>query len=438
VTESSFSDLGLAEPILRALIARDYVTPTPIQAQAIPKIMDGRDILGVAQTGTGKTAAFALPILQALNKDQARSKYRDPRALILAPTRELAIQIGDEIRSYGKHLALRHAVIFGGVSQHGQVKNLRRGVDIVVATPGRLLDLMEQGHVILEEVEHLVLDEADRMLDMGFVRDVRKIIAELPRKRQSQLFSATMPGEIAKLSKEILNDPVRVDIAPKEIAVEVIRQGVHFAEPGEKLDLLCSLLDDKNLARVIVFTRTKHRANKVAERLERSGIRSDAIHGNKSQGARQRALEQFRNGRVRVLVATDIAARGIDVVGVTHVINFEMPVEAESYVHRIGRTARAGAEGAALSMCATEEAGLLTDIEKLIGKNIPVESGTRPAGNARPKQGGQGRQGGGGGRQNNRSSQGGHGGGHGGGQGGGHGAKRRRPQRRNTTSRRAA
>ncbi len=290
MTESTFSDLGLAEPILRALATREHVTPTPIQAQAIPYILDGHDLLGIAQTGTGKTAAFALPILHELNKVQARSKYRDPRALILAPTRELAIQIADEFHGYGRQLALRQAVIFGGVSQHTQTKNLRRGVDIIIATPGRLLDLMDQGHVVLDEIEHLVLDEADRMLDMGFIRDVRKIIAELPRERQTQLFSATMPTEISKLSQEILKDPVRVDIAPKAVALEVIRQGIHFVEPQKKLDTLCNLLGDKSLSRVIVFTRTKHRANRVAERLDRSGIGADAIHGNKSQGARQRAL----------------------------------------------------------------------------------------------------------------------------------------------------
>lgn len=436
MTESTFADLGLAEPILRALASRDHVTPTPIQAQAIPYILNGEDLLGIAQTGTGKTAAFALPILHELNKEQARSKYRDPRALILAPTRELAIQIADEFHLYGRQLALRQAVIFGGVSQHTQTKNLRRGVDIIIATPGRLLDLMEQGHVVLDEIEHFVLDEADRMLDMGFIRDVRKIIAELPRERQTQLFSATMPTEISKLSQEILKDPVRVDIAPKAVALETIRQGIHFVEPQKKLDTLCNLLGDKALSRVIVFTRTKHRANRVAERLDRSGIGADAIHGNKSQGARQRALSAFRDGKVRVLVATDIAARGIDVPGVTHVINFEMPVDAESYVHRIGRTARAGADGAALSLCATEEAGLLKDIERLIGNSIPVESGERPEGNARPKQGGGGNRqsggGGGGGRQSNRGGQGGGKGGFGG------GGKRRGPPRRNTASRRAA
>ena len=436
MTESTFADLGLAEPILRALASREHVTPTPIQAQAIPYILNGEDLLGIAQTGTGKTAAFALPILHELNKEQARSKYRDPRALILAPTRELAIQIADEFHLYGRQLALRQAVIFGGVSQHTQTKNLRRGVDIIIATPGRLLDLMEQGHVVLDEIEHFVLDEADRMLDMGFIRDVRKIIAELPRERQTQLFSATMPTEISKLSQEILKDPVRVDIAPKAVALETIRQGIHFVEPQKKLDTLCNLLGDKALSRVIVFTRTKHRANRVAERLDRSGIGADAIHGNKSQGARQRALSAFRDGKVRVLVATDIAARGIDVPGVTHVINFEMPVDAESYVHRIGRTARAGADGAALSLCATEEAGLLKDIERLIGNSIPVESGERPEGNARPKQGGGGNRqsggGGGGGRQSNRGGQGGGKGGFGG------GGKRRGPPRRNTASRRAA
>ncbi|MBO6781813.1 MAG: DEAD/DEAH box helicase [Alphaproteobacteria bacterium] len=431
MTVSSFSDLGLAEPILRALHDRSHTTPTPIQAKAIPEILDGADLLGIAQTGTGKTGAFALPILDELNAEQSRTKYRTPRALILAPTRELAIQIGDEFRAYGKHIALRLAVIFGGVSQHSQVRDLRRGIDVLVATPGRLLDLMEQGHVELRDVEFLVLDEADRMLDMGFIRDVRKIVARVPEDRQTQLFSATMPPEIAKLAKEILYEPVRIDIAPKQVAVEVIRQGIHFAEPKQKLDLLCDMFADPALSKVIVFTRTKHRANRVAERLNKSGVDAQAIHGNKSQGARQRALEAFRNGSCRVLVATDIAARGIDVPEVSHVINYEMPMEAESYVHRIGRTARAGAEGAAISLCATEEAGLLIDIEKLIGRKIPVESGQRPAGNARPKQGGQGRQGG----------RGRHGGGHGGGQSGGKsqgGGKRSRSRRRGGPSRRAA
>ncbi len=430
MTVSSFSEFGLADPILRALNARNHITPTPIQAKAIPAILDGDDLLGIAQTGTGKTAAFALPILHELNLEPARGKYRDPRALILAPTRELAIQIGDEFHAYGKDLSVRQAVIFGGVSQHAQVQKLRRGVDIIIATPGRLLDLMEQGHVNLGAVEFLVLDEADRMLDMGFIRDVRKIVAKLPEDRQTQLFSATMPPEIAKLAKEILYEPVRIDIAPKTVAVEVIRQSIHFIEPNDKLRALCDLFADKAMRRVIVFTRTKHRANKVAEQLIKSGVEADAIHGNKSQGARQRALDAFRNGRIKALVATDIAARGIDVPDVTHVVNFEMPVDAESYVHRIGRTARAGAEGAAISFCAGEEAGLLLDIEKLIGRKIEVASGTRPAGNARPKQGGgQGRQGGArnGNRvqqQNNRPKQG--------------GGKRRRSRRGSPGMRRAA
>ena len=436
MTISSFSEFGLADPILRALNARNHITPTPIQAKAIPAILDGDDLLGIAQTGTGKTAAFALPILHELNLEPARGKYRDPRALILAPTRELAIQIGDEFHAYGKDLSIRQAVIFGGVSQHGQVQKLRRGVDIIVATPGRLLDLMEQGHVNLDEVEFLVLDEADRMLDMGFIRDVRKIVAKMPKDRQTQLFSATMPPEIAKLAKEILFEPVRIDIAPKTVAVEVIRQEIHFIEPNDKLDALCDLFADKSMSRVVVFTRTKHRANKVAERLEKAGVLADAMHGNKSQGARQRALEAFRSGKIRALVATDIAARGIDVPEVTHVVNFEMPVDAESYVHRIGRTARAGAEGTAISMCATEEAGLLLDIEKLIGRKIEVASGTRPAGNARPKQGGGqgGRQGGRGGNRNPKQA-------HGQGQGssGKPGRnKRRRSRRRGPDLRRAA
>jgi ATP-dependent RNA helicase RhlE len=387
---SSFSELGVIEPLCRALAARNYDQPTPIQAQAIPLLLKGRDIVGVAQTGTGKTAAFALPILQLLGTPIGR---RRPRALVLAPTRELAIQIADGFTAYGANTDLRLAVIFGGVSQRGQVQKLRRGVDIIIATPGRLLDLMGQGHVALRGIEYLVLDEADRMLDMGFIRDVRKIIAALPRERQSLLFSATMPAAVASLSSDILYKPARIDIAPKAVTLAAVRQSVHFVEAGDKLRLLRDLMADESLSRVIVFTRTKHRANRVADNLIKSGIAAAAIHGNKSQSARQRALESFRKGAARVLVATDIAARGIDVSGVTHVINFELPNEPESYVHRIGRTARAGAAGAALSFCDTSEYAYLRDIEGLIRMPITVDGGERPSGavRAKPVQNGRGR-----------------------------------------------
>ncbi|MBT3400904.1 MAG: DEAD/DEAH box helicase [Rhodospirillaceae bacterium] len=378
MNDISFKDLGLADPILRALNDRKHDTPTPIQAQAIPRLLEDVDLLGIAQTGTGKTGAFALPILHMLSRGHEDGKRRDPRALVLAPTRELAIQIGDEFHAYGKYLHLRHAVIFGGVSQHAQVTKLRRGVDVIVATPGRLLDLMEQGHINLKHVEHLVLDEADRMLDMGFIRDVRKILAKLPEDRQSLLFSATMPAEVQKLSRDMLYEPERIDIAPKTVTLDVIRQSVHFVDAKEKQALLRKLLEDRDMKRVIIFTRTKHRANRVSDNLVKAGIESAAIHGNKSQAARQKALEAFRKGQVRVLVATDIAARGIDVKDITHVINFELPNESESYVHRIGRTARAGAEGVALSFCDGTEYDELKDIEKLIGRTVETASGERP------------------------------------------------------------
>ncbi|TDI64875.1 MAG: DEAD/DEAH box helicase [Alphaproteobacteria bacterium] len=398
----SFSQLGVAEPLCRALAARNYHRPTPIQARAIPLLLDGRDIVGVAQTGTGKTAAFALPILQLLGTPDRRN---GPRALVLAPTRELAIQIADGFKAYGANTKLRLAVIFGGVSQRGQVDRLRRGVDIIVATPGRLLDLMNQGHAALGGIQHLVLDEADRMLDMGFIRDVRKIIAALPHDRQALLFSATMPAAVERLTADILHRPTRIDIVPKAVAVESIRQSVHFVDAKAKLGLLRDLMADQRLSRVIVFTRTKHRANRVADNLVKAGIAAEAIHGNKSQGARQRALESFRQGRARVLVATDIAARGIDVVGVTHVINFELPNEPESYVHRIGRTARAGASGVALSFCDASEYAFLRDIEALIRMPITVDGGERPSGvvSAKPAQRGRGRAG----RQRNRPRRGG-------------------------------
>jgi ATP-dependent RNA helicase RhlE len=378
VTNTKFSDLGLADPIQRALNDRGHVIPTPIQARAIPELLAGKDVLGIAQTGTGKTAAFALPILHQLSRAPGTKGPRSPRALILAPTRELAIQIGEEFRAYGRYLNLRHTVIFGGVSQKPQVNALLRGVDIIVATPGRLLDLMNQRRLELDAIEVLVLDEADRMLDMGFVRDVRKIIAAVPRIRQSLLFSATMPGEITRLSGEILTDPLRVEVTPQATPIERLEQGIYHVPAAGKGALLANILGDSALSRVIVFTRTKHRANRVAGQLVKDGVVAEAIHGNKSQGARQRALKSFRDGDARVLVATDIAARGIDVEGVTHIINFELPNEPESYVHRIGRTARAGAGGVALSFCDPAERAYLRDIEHLIRRRLTV-IGDEPA-----------------------------------------------------------
>ncbi|MDX1423839.1 MAG: DEAD/DEAH box helicase [Kiloniellales bacterium] len=372
MTHSDFSAFGLAEPIQRALRARNHLVPTPIQARAIPALLAGRDMLGIAQTGTGKTAAFALPILHHLAGKPAGKGPRGPRALILAPTRELAIQIADEFAQYGRALDLSQTVIIGGVGQHPQVKALARGVDILIATPGRLLDLLSQRRVRLDAVEVLVLDEADRMLDMGFVRDVRKIVAALPKARQSLLFSATMPGEVARLAGDMLREPLRVEVTPQSTPIERIEQSVYHVAAAAKEALLARVLGDPALSRVIVFARTKHRANRVAARLDKAGVAAEAIHGNKSQGARQRALARFRDGDVRVLVATDIAARGIDVDRVSHVINFELPNEPESYVHRIGRTARAGADGAALSFCDPAERAYLRDIERLIRRRLTV------------------------------------------------------------------
>ncbi|MBI1181208.1 MAG: DEAD/DEAH box helicase [Alphaproteobacteria bacterium] len=374
---TTFEALGLIEPLQRALKAENYTTPTPIQSQAIPLLLDGGDLLGIAQTGTGKTAAFSLPMLQRLAAEDIRPAPRTARALILAPTRELAVQIADSIRAYGRHLNLRHTVILGGVGQNPQVKAMARGVDILVATPGRLLDLVNQKHVDLSGTGLLVLDEADRMLDMGFIRDVRKIVAALPRRRQSLLFSATMPADVARLAHDMLRDPMRVEVTPAATTVDRIRQSVYFVEAAGKQSLLSSLLRDGDLSKVIVFTRTKHRANRVAEQLSKGGTAADAIHGNKSQSARQKALERFRSGDSRVLVATDIAARGIDVDGVTHVINFELPNEPESYVHRIGRTARAGADGAAIAFCDPSERTYLKSIEKLTRVRLTIV-GDRP------------------------------------------------------------
>ena len=379
MNNSSFTELGVTEPLCRALEAEGYTQPTPIQIQAIPLLLAGRDLLGLAQTGTGKTAAFALPLMQRLCTGHEQRRARSPRALILAPTRELALQIGDSLRTYGRHLHLRNTVIVGGVSQGPQVKALAGGVDILVATPGRLLDLVEQAHLRLDGVTSLVLDEADRMLDMGFIRDIRRIVAGLPKNRHSMLFSATMLADVEQLARSILHQPVRIDISPEKRTAENIDQRVFHVPAADKRTLLASLLKDMSLERVLVFTRTKHMANRVAEHLGKGGFAAEAIHGNKSQGARQRALERFRCGDARILVATDIAARGIDIDNITHVINFELPNEPESYVHRIGRTARAGAAGAAISFCDPAESGHLREIEKLTRSPLIVMQGRSAA-----------------------------------------------------------
>jgi len=372
VTDLTFVSLGVAEPILRALAAENYTHPTPIQGKAIPALLEGRDLLGIAQTGTGKTAAFGLPLLQKLSTGHVPPGPKQTRALILAPTRELAVQIEQSLRTYGRFLNLKLAVILGGVSQNNQVRAMARGVDILVATPGRLLDLVQQKHVRLDAVECFIVDEADRMLDMGFIRDVRKLVALLPKKRQSMLFSATMPDDIAKLADEMLNQPQRIEIAPQGRTADRVTQKLYFVPMPQKRQLLSELLKDVSLNRVIVFTRTKHGANRVAEHLSRTGVVAEAIHGNKSQNARQRALEMFRDGKARVLVATDIAARGIDIDNISHVVNFELPNEPESYVHRIGRTARAGTDGIAISFCDASERDYLRDIERLIRMKIEV------------------------------------------------------------------
>jgi ATP-dependent RNA helicase RhlE len=365
-----FDQLSLSEPILRAVRAAGYETTTPIQAQAIPSALAGRDVLGCAQTGTGKTAAFSLPILERLASQ--RPGGRAIRALVVTPTRELAAQIGESLQTYGKHLSLRGAVIFGGVTQARQVDALRRGVDVLVATPGRLLDLIDQRHVRLDAVEILVLDEADRMLDMGFIRDVRAIVARVPAKRQTLLFSATMPPEIQSLADSMLVDPVKVSVAPQATTAEKVDQHVYMVAREDKQALLTHLLQDRAMTRTLVFTRTKHGADRVAKRLERSRIPAAAIHGNKSQNARLRALDDFKRGRTRVLIASDLAARGLDIDDVSHVINFDLPNEPETYVHRIGRTARAGASGIALSFCAAEEREYLRDIERIIRAEVPI------------------------------------------------------------------
>lgn len=372
MTARSFHDLGVIEPITRVLAENNYTHPTPIQLSAIEQLLEGKDMLGIAQTGTGKTAAFALPILQKLFQAKLPYIARGARALVLAPTRELAIQINDNCAIYGQHLGLRHCVIFGGVSAGPQINYISKGIDLLIATPGRLLDLINQGHVNLKDVSFLVLDEADRMLDMGFIRDIKKIIATIPKERQTMLFSATMPPSISALAHSVLRNPVKVEVTPQVITVERIEQSVYSVRRNEKNALLVTLLQDPAMHKVIVFSKTKHGANRISQQLENAGIVSAPIHGNKSQGARQKALEAFKNGKVRVLVATDIVARGIDVDNISHVINFDLPDEPESYVHRIGRTARAGACGIAVAFCDETEGSLLRDIEKLIKRSLTM------------------------------------------------------------------
>lgn len=366
LNQKDFKSLGIEGKFLRVLKEVGYKQSTAIQSQAIPHLLQGKDLLGVAQTGTGKTAAFLLPLLQRLDEENSPAKPRRPHALILAPTRELALQIHEEIRIFGRYTGLRHSYVFGGVSQHHQVKALARGLDVLVATPGRLLDLAAQRHVDLSEISVLVLDEADRLLDMGFIRDVKRIVSQTPARRQSLLFSATMPKEVAMLARELLRDPVRVDVSPKQVTVKEIDQRVVMVDNGDKRRMLERLLCDDEVSRAIVFTRTKHGADKVTRQLIASGIGAEAIHGNKSQAARQRALQNFKNGDVWVLVATDIAARGIDIDAVSHVFNYELPHEPEGYIHRIGRTGRAGATGVAWSLVDPSELKRLRAVEKLI------------------------------------------------------------------------
>ena len=368
-----FEDLNIITPILRALANEKYVSPTPIQEKAIPPVLEGRDLLGCAQTGTGKTAAFAVPILQLLSKPAGiKTAPHIVRSLILTPTRELAMQIQESFHAYGRYTDLRSCVIFGGVSQVPQVEKLKRGVDILIATPGRLNDLLNQGCVDLQHVEIFVLDEADRMLDMGFIIDVKKIVARIPQKKQTLLFSATMPQEVANIVNSILINPVKITITPPASTVDAIEQSIYFVDKGNKRKLLIHLLQDKNIRSALIFTRTKHGADRVVRELIAAKINAQAIHGDKSQSARQLALNNFKHGTIRVLVATDIAARGIDIDELSHVINYDLPNIPETYVHRIGRTGRAGASGIAISFCDIEEKPYLKDIEKLIGKQVPV------------------------------------------------------------------
>jgi ATP-dependent RNA helicase RhlE len=388
---SDFKSMNLLPAIQEAIKKQGYETPTPIQEKSIPHLLEGKDLLGIAQTGTGKTAAFALPIIDLIGRDKKKMKPARTRVLILTPTRELASQIDLNVKQYSKGIKLTSTVIFGGVGHRPQVQAMSRGVDVLVATPGRLLDLMGDGHVNYEQLEVFILDEADRMLDMGFFNDVKRIISKLPKKKQTLLFSATMPGDIAKLANSLLQDPIRVEVTPQATTVEKIAQSINMVETSNKPLLLKSLLKDKAFKTVLVFSRTKHGADRIVKHLERENILAAAIHGNKSQGARERALGGFRTGRLRVLVATDIAARGIDIPDVSHVINYNLPNDEKSYVHRIGRTARAGREGIAISFCDKEEEKLLRDIQKFINYKIPVDKnhpyhGAPPSISKRPVQ----------------------------------------------------
>ncbi|WFB34449.1 DEAD/DEAH box helicase [Kiritimatiellota bacterium B12222] len=398
----------LSPNLQRCVKEAGYTTPTPIQEQSIPIIAAGKDLIGTAQTGTGKTAAFTLPILKLLEGNPVKVHKGSPRVLILAPTRELAAQIGQSIETYGRFLNLRHAVIFGGVNQFHQVKQLNQGIDILVATPGRLLDLMNQNYIRLNKVEIFVLDEMDRMLDMGFIRDIKKVLQDVPEKRQTLFFSATMSRPIEQLASTMVRNPERVSITPDKPTVERIDQKVLFIQPGNKMKMLVKLIREQKIEKVIVFTQMKHAANKVVEQLSDAGIPAAAIHGNKSQAARTKALDGFKRGRFQVLAATDVAARGIDIDDVSHVVNYDMPVEAETYVHRIGRTARAGAEGDAISFVSPEDRSYLNSVEKLIGMEIPSDlehefhSDEARYSTLKPKVPGRGRSGGGG-RNNNRS-----------------------------------
>ena len=424
---NSFDSLGLIEPLQRAIAAANYDTMTPIQAKAIPPLLDGRDVLGCAQTGTGKTAAFLLPIIHKLGSERLPDKPVI-RALVLTPTRELAAQIGDSFETYSQFLDLHHQVIFGGVNQRPQVANLRKGIDVLVATPGRLLDLHGQGHINFSDVSFFVLDEADRMLDMGFIHDIRKVLALLPKRKQNLLFSATMPDSIVKLASGFLDAPIRVEVDPQSTTVERIAQTVMYVAKSDKRSLLIDLLGREEVESAIVFTRTKHGANRVTKDLNKAGLDAAAIHGNKSQGARLRALAGFKSGELRVLVATDIASRGIDIDGVSHVFNYELPNIPESYVHRIGRTGRAGREGIAIAFCDDTENSYLRDIEKLIGQRLEMDTQherhserARTSTEPPPKRNqGQSNRGGRGGCRG-QSSKGG---------GGGGGGSRRRPGRR--------
>lgn len=368
----TFKDLKIIEPVLKALNEKGYTSPTPIQQQAILPALENRDILGLAQTGTGKTAAFSLPIIQQLHLDPKSRSQKGIKALIITPTRELAIQINESLRDYTQHTNIRHCVIFGGVKQHSQVAELKSGVDILVATPGRLLDLMNQGFIHLNTIRHFVLDEADRMLDMGFIHDIKKILPKLPQKKQTLFFSATMPMSIAKLSRSILHNPVKVEVTPESSVVDTIDQYIYLVEKPEKKNLLINLLKKERSQSVLVFSRTKHGADRIARILSRSGIRSEAIHGNKSQNVRQRTLSNFKSKETRVLIATDIAARGIDIDNLELVINYDMPDVAETYVHRIGRTGRAGNKGTALTFCTPDDRIMLKDIQKLTQRKLPI------------------------------------------------------------------